>query len=338
MAPVVSSLLTKFKVACRCEQPLAESTIAKLALHCQVELDQILVVRDMPTVYQVPLLLEEQKIIPLLRTRLNLDALTVAPASVSSGAELWDTWKFVVTQDHEATIDIALVGKYVETHDAYLSVVKSLEHSSMHLRRKLNLIWVDAEHLEPKAKSTDEEKYNEAWQAVRTASGVIVPGGFGTRGTEGMMLASKFARENGTPFLGVRCQKTTPCAHMTNLFCRFAWASRLLPSSTHETSVVWQRPTRKSSTPWRRTVSSFRCPSSTSKTWEAPCVLGPGRRSSRREARGQRSVLYMAAGWKSRRDIVTGTKSIPRTSTDWRPLVCILSERTRQASAWRSSN
>lgn len=190
-------------VACRCEQPLAESTIAKLALHCQVELDQILVVRDMPTVYQVPLLLEEQKIIPLLRTRLNLDALSVAPASVSTGAELWDTWKFVVTQQHEATIDIALVGKYVETHDAYLSVVKSLEHSSMHLRRKLNLIWVDAEHLEDKAKSTDEKKYNEAWDAVRTASGVIVPGGFGTRGTEGMMLASKFARENGTPFLGV---------------------------------------------------------------------------------------------------------------------------------------
>ncbi|KAG8159530.1 hypothetical protein KVR01_010167 [Diaporthe batatas] len=190
-------------VACRCEQPLAESTVAKLALHCQVELDQILVVRDMPTVYQVPLLLEEQKIIPLLRTRLNLDALTVAPASVSTGAELWETWKFVVTQQHEATIDIALVGKYVETHDAYLSVVKSLEHSSMHLRRKLNLIWVDAEHLEAQAKSTDEEKYNEAWHAVRTASGVIVPGGFGTRGTEGMMLASKFARENGTPFLGV---------------------------------------------------------------------------------------------------------------------------------------
>jgi CTP synthase len=206
-------LLTHIKVACRCEQPLAESTVAKLALHCQVELDQILVVRDMPTVYQVPLLLEEQKIIPLLRTRLNLDALSLAPASVSTGAELWDTWKFVVTQEHEATINIALVGKYVESHDAYLSVVKSLEHSSMHLRRKLNLIWVDAEHLEPKTMSMDEEKYNEAWNAVRTASGVIVPGGFGTRGTEGMMLASKFARENGTPFLGVRCPKTHPIAH-----------------------------------------------------------------------------------------------------------------------------
>ncbi|KAL2291857.1 hypothetical protein FJTKL_12029 [Diaporthe vaccinii] len=212
-------------VACRCEQPLAESTIAKLALHCQVELDQILVVRDMPTVYQVPLLLEEQKIIPLLRTRLNLDALTIAPASVSTGSELWDTWKFVVTQDHEATIDIALVGKYVETHDAYLSTVKSLEHSSMHLRRKLNLIWVDAEHLEPKTKSTDEEKYNEAWHAVRTASGVIVPGGFGTRGTKGMMLASKFARENGTPFLGVCLGFQTAAIQYARDICGMAEAN-----------------------------------------------------------------------------------------------------------------
>lgn len=212
-------------VACRCEQPLADSTIAKLALHCQVELDQILVVRDMPTVYQVPLLLEEQKIIPLLRTRLNLDALSVAPAGVSTGAELWDTWKFVVTQEHEATINIALVGKYVETHDAYLSVVKSLEHSSMHLRRKLNLIWVDAEHLESKAKSTDEEKYNEAWNAVRTASGVIVPGGFGTRGTEGMMLASKFARENGTPFLGVCLGFQTAAIQYARDICGMAEAN-----------------------------------------------------------------------------------------------------------------
>ncbi|POS76366.1 CTP synthase [Diaporthe helianthi] len=212
-------------VACRCEQPLAEATIAKLALHCQVELDQILVVRDMPTVYQVPLLLEEQKIIPLLRTRLNLDALTLVPASVSTGAGLWDTWKFVVTQQHEATINIALVGKYVETHDAYLSVVKALEHSSMHLRRKLNLIWVDAEHLESKAKSTDEEKYHEAWHAVRTASGVIVPGGFGPRGTEGMMLASKFARENGTPFLGVCLGFQTAAIQYARDICGMAEAN-----------------------------------------------------------------------------------------------------------------
>lgn len=175
-----------------------------------MEVEQILVVRDMPTVYQVPLLLEQQKLITLLRARLNLDVLSMTPARVAKGAELWDHWKSVVTREHESTINIALVGKYVETHDAYLSVVKSLEHSSMHLRRKLNLIWVDAEHLEPQVQAAEEAKYNKAWQEVRNASGIIVPGGFGLRGTDGMMLASKFARESRTPFLGVRRALQSP--------------------------------------------------------------------------------------------------------------------------------
>lgn len=203
------------QVACRCETPLAESTIAKLALHCSVEVDQILVVRDMPTVYQVPLLLEQQKLIPLLRARLNLDVLSINPTRVANGAELWEHWKSVVTREHETCINIALVGKYVEMHDAYLSVVKSLEHSSMHLRRKLNLVWVDAEHLEPQTKSTDLDRYTKAWQDVRSASGIIVPGGFGLRGTEGMMLASKFARESQTPFLGVRHDFQAALARMS---------------------------------------------------------------------------------------------------------------------------
>lgn len=168
-----------------------------------MEVDQILVVRDMPTVYQVPLLLEQQNLVILLRTRLDLRLVSIPPARVAKGAELWDHWKSVVTRENEATINVALVGKYVETHDAYLSVVKSLEHSSMHLRRKLNLVWVDAEHLEPQIKSTEEDKYTKAWQELRDASGIIVPGGFGLRGTEGMMLASKFARESRIPFLGV---------------------------------------------------------------------------------------------------------------------------------------
>ncbi|PSR80384.1 CTP synthase N-terminus-domain-containing protein [Coniella lustricola] len=190
-------------VACRCEQPLADSTIAKLALHCSVEVEQVIVVRDMPTVYQVPILLKQQQLLSLVRAGLNLEDVTVPLARQAKGAELWDYWQKVVTQEQESSINIALVGKYVETHDAYLSVVKSLEHSSMHLRRKLNLVWVDAEHLEPQAKTAEAEKYNQAWKDVQNASGVIVPGGFGTRGTEGMMLASKYARENKVPYLGV---------------------------------------------------------------------------------------------------------------------------------------
>ncbi|KAK1846451.1 ctp synthase [Colletotrichum chrysophilum] len=190
-------------IACRCEQPLMEPTIRKIALLCQVDVPQVLVVRDMPTIYQVPLLLSEQGLIPWLRKAVNLDALHISQDRIEQGAALWKTWASVVSRPYEGELNIALVGKYVQSQDAYLSVVKALEHSSMHLRKKLNIIWVDAEHLEPKAKSEDQAQYHKAWHSVCTASGIIVPGGFGTRGTEGMMAVSKWARENGTPFLGV---------------------------------------------------------------------------------------------------------------------------------------
>ncbi|KAJ0356695.1 hypothetical protein COL154_010852 [Colletotrichum chrysophilum] len=190
-------------IACRCEQPLMEPTIRKIALLCQVDVPQVLVVRDMPTIYQVPLLLSEQGLIPWLRKAVNLDALHISQDRIEQGGALWKTWASVVSRPYEGELNIALVGKYVQSQDAYLSVVKALEHSSMHLRKKLNIIWVDAEHLEPKAKSEDQAQYHKAWHSVCTASGIIVPGGFGTRGTEGMMAVSKWARENGTPFLGV---------------------------------------------------------------------------------------------------------------------------------------
>nr|XP_036582114.1 ctp synthase [Colletotrichum truncatum]KAF6790774.1 ctp synthase [Colletotrichum truncatum] len=180
-----------------------EPTIRKIALLCQVDVPQVLVVRDMPTIYQVPLLLSEQNLIPWLRKAVNLDALSIPASRIAEGEALWKTWASVVSQPYEGELNIALVGKYVQSQDAYLSTVKALEHSAMHLRKKLNIIWVDSEHLEPKAKSEDQAQYHKAWHSVCTAAGIIVPGGFGTRGTEGMMRVSKWARENGTPFLGV---------------------------------------------------------------------------------------------------------------------------------------
>ncbi|KAJ4291395.1 CTP synthase ura7 [Collariella sp. IMI 366227] len=191
-------------VACRCETPLAQPTIAKLALHCQVETDQVIVVRDMPTIYQVPLLLSEQKLIPQLRSKLALDQITVPPAMATFGNELWDMWKTIVTPTYQEEVKIALVGKYVTCQDAYCSVVKALEHSAMRIRRKLKLMWIDSEDLEPTTKGGPAQaKYHKAWHDVSTASGIIVPGGFGHRGTEGMMRVTKWARENEIPFLGV---------------------------------------------------------------------------------------------------------------------------------------
>ncbi|KAI0105320.1 CTP synthase N-terminus-domain-containing protein [Nemania sp. FL0031] len=199
-------------IACRCEKPLAESTVRKISLHCQVEMEQVVVVRDMPTIYQVPLLLREQEMIPRLLSRMSLSTKSVSNERLKQGEELWETWKCAATAEHKATVNIALVGKYVTSPDAYMSVTKALEHSAMHLRLNLNLVWIDAEHLEPlKPRGEDEndraveerEAYEKAWNTLHAASGLIIPGGFGKRGVLGMMLASKWARENKIPFLGV---------------------------------------------------------------------------------------------------------------------------------------
>lgn len=159
----------------------------------------------MPTIYQVPVLLEEQGLIPLLREAFKIQGDAIPAAMVRKGAKIWRQWKsLTVTQDHYyEQVNVALVGKYIELHDSYLSVIKSLEHSAMRCRRKLNLIWVDAEHLEPATRQSDPAKFHKAWHEVCTASGVLVPGGFGQRGTEGMMAAAKWARDNRTPYLGV---------------------------------------------------------------------------------------------------------------------------------------
>ena len=101
------------------------------------------------------------------------------------------------------TVSIVLVGKYVTLQDSYMSVVKSLEHASMRCGKKLNLQWVDSSNLEPEAETADPVKYHDAWRAVCSAKGIIVPGGFGHRGTEGMVAAVKWAREKKVPFLGI---------------------------------------------------------------------------------------------------------------------------------------
>ncbi|CCC10503.1 hypothetical protein SMAC4_06675 [Sordaria macrospora] len=190
-------------IACRCEKPLEQGTINKVASSCQVEVNQVLAVRDMPTIYQVPLLLEEQGLLRELKETLKLSDVKLSPARVTQGQEVWARWQKIVPLGYAETVDIVLVGKYIELHDAYLSVIKALEHSAMRCGRKLNLIWVDSEHLEEKTQKEDPTKYHKAWHDVCVAKGILVPGGFGHRGTEGMIRAAQWAREQKTPFLGV---------------------------------------------------------------------------------------------------------------------------------------
>jgi len=159
----------------------------------------------MPSIYQVPMLLEQQRLIPMVRQFLDLNKTSISSPMVAKGAHTWAQWQSLTGHDtrYHESVTVALVGKYVELQDSYLSVIKALEHATMRCQRKLDIRWVDSDHLEPRCQHSDPAKYHNAWHEVVKASGILVPGGFGQRATEGMISAAKWARENKKPYLGV---------------------------------------------------------------------------------------------------------------------------------------
>lgn len=202
---VRSSGLVPDLIACRCEKPLEPATVDKVSRFCQVSVEHVLNVRDMPSTYQVPILLHEQRMLEFMTDSLRLDKLTISPVLAQTGREIWSDWKGLVTglQNLTERLEIVLVGKYLENPDSYLSVIKSLEHAAMRCRLKLEIKYVDSEHLEHTASRDQPALYHKAWHDVCTASGILVPGGFGSRGIEGMIAAAKWAREKQTPYLGI---------------------------------------------------------------------------------------------------------------------------------------
>jgi len=194
-------------IACRVQgkDPLDGPTKAKVSMFCHVGKDQVLSVHDVSSVYHVPLLLRSQGIIEFLQKRLDLNTISISRPLVENGESLQSRWK-ALTQGQERLyepVNIVLVGKYTALRDSYMSVVKSLEHSAFRCHRKLVLQWVDSSDLEPESLETSPVRYHDAWRALVAASGVLIPGGFGVRGTEGMILAAKWAREQKRPFLGI---------------------------------------------------------------------------------------------------------------------------------------
>jgi len=184
-------------LVCRSEEPLEQATKDKLALFCHVSPSHILSAHDVSNLYRVPLLLEEQNTTAMIAEKLGLEMTEDRPQL--------DAWRKMA--DHvdslESEVTIAMVGKYTGLTDSYLSVIKALQHSAFKVGAKMNISWVDATGLEPESESEDPELYANSWQDLKSADGVLVPGGFGNRGIEGMILAAKYARENHVPYLGV---------------------------------------------------------------------------------------------------------------------------------------
>lgn len=172
---------------------------------CQLEQKQVVAVHNVTTTYHVPLLLEKQKLANTLSELLDLQSIPRPVERVERGAFMWKNWiELARGQDNARdTVTIALVGKYISLKDAYISVSKALEHAAMYCHKKLETVWVDAESLEDEAFEKSPAEFHKAWHSLCTADGVLVPGGFGNRASEGKMKAITWARTKKKPFLGV---------------------------------------------------------------------------------------------------------------------------------------
>ncbi|QZP38779.1 glutamine hydrolyzing CTP synthase [Halobaculum magnesiiphilum] len=169
----------------RCDDELDPETKEKIALFCDVPTEAVFSNPDVEDVYHVPLTVEEEGLDEYVMDRLGLAEEALAPA------ERENTWRELVTRERTGEVDIALVGKY-DLEDAYMSVHEALKHAGLEHGVDVNVVWVDADE----ADSAHRER-------LESADGVVVPGGFGSRGTEGKVEAVRYAREHDVPFLGL---------------------------------------------------------------------------------------------------------------------------------------
>ena len=177
--------ITPDVVVCRSSQPLPRELRAKIALFADLHPDEIIANEDQANIYRVPLALRAQSFDDLVLERFHLDA---PEPDLTEWTELADRVDGLTGE-----VRIALVGKYVQLHDAYLSVVEALRHAAIHHGAELKLTFVDAESV----------SRQEAIGSLADVDGVLIPGGFGGRGIEGKIAAVRFARERGVPFLGI---------------------------------------------------------------------------------------------------------------------------------------
>ncbi|XP_010125432.1 PREDICTED: CTP synthase 2-like, partial [Chlamydotis macqueenii] len=185
-------------IVCRSAKPIEMAVKEKISMFCHVEPEQVIFIHDVSSTYRVPILLEKQGIIKYFKQRLNL------PID-DQPSDLLMKWKKMADRYERLlkVCSIALVGKYTKLSDCYASVFKALEHSALAINHKLDLMYIDSTELERSTEVENSVKYHQAWHKLCKADGILVPGGFGIRGTEGKLQAISWARTKKKPFLGV---------------------------------------------------------------------------------------------------------------------------------------
>ncbi len=171
-------------LVCRASAPLEDETRNKLAEFCHVSPNAVISAHDVSNIYRVPLMLEKQGMCEAL----EIDC---------SKTDVLEKWEEMADRVDNLGDDvhISIVGKYTGLTDSYLSVIKGLQHASYAVNRTLVIDWIEASNL--------EDESHDDWSTLKAADGVLVPGGFGDRGTEGKILAANYARTNNVPYLGI---------------------------------------------------------------------------------------------------------------------------------------
>lgn len=172
-------------VVLRCDKPLEEAIFKKIALFCNVKLDCVIENITLPNLYEAPLMLEKSNFSSVVCRELGINAPSPDLAEWTQMVEQIKSRPYIV--------EIGLVGKYVGLHDAYLSVAEALRHAGYYHNAHINIHWIDSEEIKPE--NVDERLFG--------LHGILVPGGFSSRGIEGMILAAKYAREKVIPYFGI---------------------------------------------------------------------------------------------------------------------------------------
>ena len=172
-------------IICRSDSPISASIKDKISLFCDVPSEAVIPMTTVPRVYEVPLILEEYGLGDLLIRALGLGG---------NGRDMTE-WASMVKHMYrpKETVPIALVGKYVELPDSYISVKEALKHAGLYHDRDVEIQWIHSEDIEKEGPDS----------LLRTACGIVVPGGFGPRGVEGMVATARYARKNSIPYLGL---------------------------------------------------------------------------------------------------------------------------------------
>ena len=175
-------------LVCRSERPMTNDMIAKLALFCDVDKEAVIQNLTAESIYQVPMLLEEQHMDDIVLKKLDMPN---RPKDMAP----WHDMVARILKHYDRKVTIAVAGKYVELKDAYISLTEALKHAAVHNETEIDIRWINTEKLE--AEGTDTDK------VFAGVDGILVPGGFGNRGIEGKIASVRYAREHKIPFFGI---------------------------------------------------------------------------------------------------------------------------------------